>query len=80
MAATKNRLKAWILEALQALGGSGHVLEVSRAVWERHEVDLQASGDLFFTWQYDLRWAAKELRDEGALKPATSRRGPWELI
>lgn len=78
--ATKRDLETWILDSLKAHGGCAHLIEISRDVWIRHEHELRASGDLFFTWQYDLRWAAKRLRDRGDLKPAhDSARGVWEL-
>ncbi len=78
--AEKRDLKIWVLEALGELGGSGSVVTVCEAVWQRHETDLRAAGSLFFTWQYDIRWAAKVLRDEGSLKSvAGNRTGPWEL-
>jgi hypothetical protein len=66
---TKQDLPRLVVEALRHLGGSGTVVDVSRAVWEAHADDLTASGDLFFTWQYDIRWAAQRLRDEGQLAP-----------
>jgi hypothetical protein len=78
--ADKVDLKIWILDALAELGGSGSVVEVSEVVWRRHESDLRGSGQLFYTWQYDIRWAAKVLRDDGRLKSvAGSRTAPWEL-
>jgi len=34
----------------------------------------------FFTWQYDIRWAANLLRRSGLMKPAeSSPHGLWEL-
>lgn len=69
---TKQTLTAWVLEAVDALGPST-VLAVSEWVWQHHEQELRSSGDLFFTWQYELRWAAQVLRDEGVLAP--SQRG-----
>jgi hypothetical protein len=79
--ATKQDLMPWVLEALRELGGSGTVVQVCRVVWQRHEPDLRNSGDLFYTWQYDIRWAAQKLRDSGQLKRMTARRPgqPWEL-
>lgn len=78
--ATKEDLTTWVLEALKALGGSAHHVEVAKHVWRSHENELRASGDLFYTWQYDLRWAAQRLRDSGDLKPdATTDRGTWAL-
>ena len=77
---SKQDLPRVVLEALEGLAGSGTVVEVARAVWQRNEPQLRASGDLFYTWQYDIRWAAQQLRDEGQLAPtnrgATSR---WVL-
>jgi hypothetical protein len=57
------------------------VVEVSRRIWQAHETDIRTSGDLLFTWQYDVRWAAHTLRRDGVLKPADeSPRGVWELV
>jgi hypothetical protein len=68
------------MEAITALGGSGSVVDVCREVWASHERELRASGDLFFTWQYDIRWAAQILRDEGVLMSSTEApRGTWAL-
>ncbi len=64
--AEKTDLKEWVEEALRELGPA-KVVEVSRWVWEHREAELRASGSLFYTWQYDLRWAAQALRDEGRL-------------
>lgn len=79
--ANKADLTDWVLEALQQLGGSAEVIDVSKRVWRNHEADLVASGDLFYTWQYDLRWAAQRLRDSGRLKPSVGRRPhtTWDL-
>ena len=76
----KADLKTCVLEALRDLGGSGTVVEVCRQVWQRHEPELRSSGDLFYTWQYDIRWAAQKLRDEGALGPSHKGVGSkWTL-
>ncbi|WP_372595493.1 hypothetical protein [Actinotalea sp.] len=78
--ATKHDLRDWTIEALKSLGGSGSVVETCRLIWQVHEPDLRASGDLFYTWQYDVRWAAQTLRDEGVLVSAgRERRAPWTL-
>ena len=50
------QLKPWILEALAALVGEGRVVEVAKHIWDSRE--HRASGDLFYTWQYGMRWAA----------------------
>ena len=65
--ATKSDLEGWVLKAVQDLGGEATVLDVAKELWQVHEHDLRASGDLFFTWQYDMRWAAQNLRGDGKL-------------
>jgi hypothetical protein len=78
--ATKYDLQQWVEDALRSLGGSGSVVEVAREIWGKHEQELRDSGDLFYTWQYDMRWAAQALRDTGRAKAASAtRRGKWEL-
>ena len=77
---SKEDLQEWVMEAIEGLGGGGTVVEVSREVWRRHEEDLREAGDLFYTWQYDIRWAAQALRDGGRLMPADQApRGVWAL-
>ena len=76
----KERLGAWIVQALQDYGGSAALVDVCRHVWQHHAAELFVSGDLFFTWHYDIRWAATQLRTLGSLQPASkSPRGVWEL-
>ena len=59
----KADLIVWVEEALLELG-EATVVEVAKHIWENHEQDLRSSGDLFYTWQYAMRWAAQELRDQ----------------
>lgn len=79
--AHKADLRDWVVDAITGLGGSGTVVEVSRWVWQHHEAELRDSDDLFYTWQYDVRWAAQKLPDGGQLAPADGRRrgNPWML-
>lgn len=70
-----------LLEAtLTKLGGSGTMLEVCKTFWADNESELRNSGNLFYTWQYDIRWAATTLRKSGIMKDASiSDSGVWEL-
>lgn len=78
--ARKIDLPLWVKQALIELGGTGTIVAVAEVIWRHHESELQLSGDLFFTWQYDMRWAANTLRRSGEIKPAElSPRGVWEL-
>ena len=77
----KELLIRWVHEALRRRGGRASIVNVAQEIWDAHEVELRGSGDLFFTWQYDMRWAAWMLRRRGVLRPAEETdRGIWELI
>lgn len=78
--ASRDILMRWVLEALRAQGGSASVLQVCKWVWAQHEDDLRSAGDLFYSWQYDIRWAATKLRKQGRLAASsTDDRGVWRL-
>ena len=71
-------LKDWVLAALVAAGGQASIVQVARHIWITYKGELERSGDLFYTWQYDMRWAATKLRHDGRLAPA-DRTGVWRL-
>ena len=76
----RHDLEELVLEALKALGGRGTIVEIAREIWIRNEAELRVSGDLFFTWQYDIRWAKKRLRDRNLLKVVKSgQKSVWVL-
>lgn len=77
--ATKHDLADWTHQALSELGGAAHHVRVAEYVWRNHEDELRGSGDLFYTWQYDLRWAANRLRREGVMSPVDANDGVWRL-
>ena len=65
---------------LAKLGGNGTILEVCKTFWADYENELHDSGALFYTWQYDIRWAATTLRKAGIMKDVSaSDAGVWEL-
>jgi hypothetical protein len=67
---TKADLKIWIIDALRDLGGQGRIWEMSKHIWDHHDKELKAAGPLFYTWQYDMRWAGQKLQKEGKLSKA----------
>jgi len=76
--ASNDDLKSWVLEALDDLGPSP-VARIAQNLWEHHEAELRLSGDLFYTWQYAMRWAGQVLQKEGKIQ----KNGPgrtWALI
>ena len=80
MPATKEMLREWVHEALLAHGGTARLIDVCKHIWEHHETELRDSGELFYRWQYDVRWAATDLRGRGLIRAARdSPRGVWEL-
>jgi hypothetical protein len=50
-----------VSQSLRRLGGSAAIVAIARDIWQNHEDELKASGDVFYTWQYDMRWAAQRL-------------------
>jgi len=47
--ATKYDLRDWLVDALEENGGQASIVEVCKCIWENHQDELRASGDLFFT-------------------------------
>lgn len=78
--ADKGDLTEWLLHALAELGGSAHHVRIAERIWNTYSTELEHSGDLLYTWQYDLRWAAQKLRDTGWLEKVVGRgNGVWSL-
>ena len=67
-------------QAVVGLGGNAKLIDIAKWIWRNHEADLRASGDLFYKWQYDMRWAALELRKQGRLaNPDGAPKGVWMI-
>jgi len=81
MAWDREDLKKAVMAAVDANGGEATIVEVAKHIWTNNEVDLRASGDLFFTWQYEMRWAAQKLRDDSKLELSTrSGKKTWRKV
>jgi hypothetical protein len=78
MSNQKDILKDWVKESLRQRGGEANLIDIAKDIWAGHEKDLRQSGNLFFTWQYDMRWAGTALRRDGQLEDAA--RGRWKLV
>ncbi|MFN4143696.1 hypothetical protein [Aestuariivirga sp.] len=77
----RSDLVAIVESALKRLGGEGTIVEVAKEIWAKHKDDLEISGDVFFTWQYDMRWACQKLRnDKKAVIGGTKGRTSWRLL
>lgn len=78
--ASREELQTWVIDALRFHGGVGTVVQVAKHIWQNHETELRNSGDLFYTWQYDMRWACTRLRERKIVQPAEiSEKGQWKL-
>jgi hypothetical protein len=76
---TRDDLKRAVLKGINHHGGKAKLIDIAKYIWEHYEPDLRASGDRFFRWQYEMRWAANELRKDGSVQPADlSPKGVWE--
>jgi len=70
----------WIIDALKSHGGRASLIAVAKHIWDNHERELRSSGDLFYTWQYRIRWEATKLRKRGIMKSADEvEQKAWEL-
>jgi len=76
---TREDLKPIILAAIGSPGKMERIAQIAKFIWDHHESDLRASGDFFYTWQYDMRWAGNGLVKEGRLDKK-SHPGMWERL
>ncbi len=73
-------LSRWLVETLRASDGRATIVDVCKHVSENHESQLRQKGNLFYTWQYDIRWIATRLRKKSVMRLAReSSPGEWEL-
>ncbi len=77
----RERLLGAVVRAIEDNGGQSTIVQVAKHIWEHHEVDLKNSGDFFYTWQYEMRWAAQKLRNAGQLTLGRENgRNVWQLV
>jgi hypothetical protein len=77
---TRADLPNLVERALIENEGKATIVQVSKYIWKNYQEELRKSGDIYFTWQYDLRWAALTLRKKGIMKSASnSFKSHWEL-
>lgn len=72
----RDDLKQWVYDAVKA-HGEASIIETAKHIWRHHSSEIEGWGDGFYTWQYDMRWAAQVLRDERKLVVASNRK--WAL-
>jgi hypothetical protein len=80
MANDKHDFKAWVADALRELGGSATLSQLNKTVWQRRGSAFVMDDELAYSWQYETKRAAEQLRKEGVVVPANeSPRGVWSL-
>ena len=87
---TRKELPDILLSILKNMGGSASMMEVFKFFWKEYGAKISQTEDIFYTWNYDIRWAATNLRKRGLMKPAKkqentygediSSKGIWELV
>ena len=79
--AKKEDMLVWVISALNSMvDKKGSPKDVCKYVWKHYQKELEKSGDLLYTWQYDIRWSAQKLRNIGKLKKVGGKKTlPWEL-
>ena len=70
---SRDDLVSWVYQAVKENGGEASLLDVAKYIWRVHQSDLENSDNLFYTWQYDMRWAAQRLRDDGRFVSAMNQ-------
>jgi hypothetical protein len=77
----RNDLVSAVQRAIAHYDGEATIVQVAQYIWENDEAELRSSGDLFYTWQYEMRWAAQRLRDSGKLRLGKrDGRNTWQRI
>lgn len=77
----REQLIVAVIRALEAHEGRATIVQTAKHIWENNEAELKASGDLYYTWQYEMRWAAQKLRDSGKLTLGREDgRNVWQLV
>ena len=69
-----------VIEAIKANNGQATNVLIAQYIWAKFETELRHSGDLFYTWQYDVRWVITKLRKSGILKNMKNENGRTSLI
>lgn len=87
---TRQDLPNLLYTTIKSLGGSAKMQVIFKKFWNIYSKELEKSGELFYTWNYDIRWAATKLRNEKKMKPAfkkensrgadVSPQGIWEIL
>jgi len=75
------KLQQWVCEALKANDGKASIVEICKHIWSNHELDLKNDEQLFYTWQYQMRWAGQQLVKKNLIKKTKlGIKAEWVLL
>lgn len=87
---TRKDLPNILYQIIYELGGSAEMIDIFKSFWSKYKNVLKETDDIFYTWNYDMRWAATQLRKDNRMKPAKTKentlgasespKGIWEII
>ncbi|MBT9448783.1 hypothetical protein ICN84_01690 [Akkermansia glycaniphila] len=87
---TRKDLPNILYQLLQKLGGKASMMTIFREFWKVYGNQLSPTDDMFYTWNYDIRWAATQLRQQKRMRGASTKenthgvpvspKGIWEII
>ena len=77
----KEMLPDLLYGVFKDMSGHGSIISICKRFWSNYENELKNSDDLFYTWPYNIRWAATAFRKTGRMQDANlSPSGVWEII
>lgn len=74
---TRHDFKPWIMEALDSNGGRAGIFQIARFIWDNYHHKISRDKKILYTWQYEMRWAAQSLKDDGLIELGKFKRGVW---
>ena len=77
----EENLIEWVYRAIKAHGGKATILQIAKYIWKNHEEDLRSSDELFYKWQYRMRWAGQKLQMQKRIrKTKKDGLGIWVIV
>jgi hypothetical protein len=69
-----------VYQAIKHHGGKATIVEIAKHIWSKYESEIRRSGDVLYTWQYEMRWAGDILVKSGRIAKGKTANGIWEII
>lgn len=74
---SRKDFKPLILEALNSNGGRSAIFQICQFIWDNYHHRISQDKKMLYTWQYEIRWAAMGLREDGLIELGKFKRGVW---